>query len=188
MLSLRKSGADAPLFFYACYLSHVYGFPEGQVADRLVDRKSAGLALRQQERQIYEGENMRQAIWVFLLVATMALQGCKQEKLAVEGNWKIELEPMLQQARELGASPRGVQQIRETFVDGRMAVDGKQITLTIPGFPDSEVFEYKLSSKEGQCFNLAIEARKTTLKYCVDAEKLEVHDPSTKLVTVYSKV
>jgi hypothetical protein len=131
---------------------------------------------------------MKQTIWAFLLVSTMALQGCKEEKLAIEGNWKIELEPMLQQARELGASPNGVRQIRETFVDGRMAVDGKLITLTIPGLPDSEVLEYKLTSTEGQCFYLVIEAKKTTLKYCVDGERLEVHDPSTKLVTVYGRV
>jgi hypothetical protein len=49
--------------------------------------------------------------------------------------------------------------------------DGKLITLTIPGLPDSEVLAYKLTSTEGQCFNLVIEAKKTTLKYCVDGGK-----------------
>jgi hypothetical protein len=122
---------------------------------------------------------------IVLVLAPIAVAGCKGEGASIEGSWTIDLEPMIQQANSLGASSTDIQQVKETFIDGKMSIDSHRITLTIPGIKGSEIFEYKVSSKEGQCLDLAINA--STHKYCTDGKRLEVHDPSTRLIAIYRK-
>jgi hypothetical protein len=118
-----------------------------------------------------------------MLITGMA--GCEDKQTALEGDWRIDLDPMIQQARSLGASNGEIQQVKDTFIDGRMNIDAEKITLTIDGMFGSEILEYKISSKDGQCFNLAIQSAKAPHKYCVNENRLEIHDPGTKLITTY---
>ena len=122
---------------------------------------------------------------IALVLAAIAVAGCKDEKTSIEGRWTIDLEPMIQRANSMGASGTDIRRIRETFSDGRMSIDDHRITLTIPGIQGSESYAYEVLSKEGTCLNLGIEA--STHKYCVDGNRLEIHDPSTRLVTIYRK-
>jgi hypothetical protein len=124
--------------------------------------------------------------WLAIAFTALVIAGCKKEPSKIEGAWAIDMEPMLRQARSLGASNREVENVRETFCDGKLTVDGSRITLTIAGIQGSEVFDYKVASKDGDCLNLIINS--ATHKYCVSGERLEVHDPSTKLVAIYRKV
>lgn len=124
--------------------------------------------------------------WLVIAFVVLAISGCKKEPTKIEGSWSIDLEPMVRQARSLGASNREVENIRETFTDGKLKIDSSRITLTITGIQDSEIFEYKVDSKDGDCLNLIINA--ATHRYCVSGERMEVHDPSTKLVATYRKL
>lgn len=124
--------------------------------------------------------------WLAIAFTVLAIVGCKKETSEIEGFWAIDLEPMLRQARSLGASNRELEKIRETFSDGKLTIDSSRITLTITGVQGREVFDYKVDSKDGGCLNLIISS--ATHRYCVSGERLDVHDPSTKLVAIYRRV
>lgn len=124
--------------------------------------------------------------WVVIFIAILTITGCKKEPSNIEGAWAVDLEPITRQARSLGASNREIEHIRNTFRDGELTIDSSRITLTIAGIQDSEVFEYKIDSKEGDCLHLVINS--STHRYCTTGDRLEVHDPSTKIVVVYKRI
>jgi hypothetical protein len=131
---------------------------------------------------------MRRAVEsIVLALAAIILIGCARNASDIEGNWVIDLEPMLQQARELGGASRDIHKIRETFIDGMMVIDSKHIIFGIRGMQDRTTWDYNISSKEGKCVLLTTNVDTRTLKYCVDGNRLEIHDPGTKLVVIYKR-
>jgi len=129
---------------------------------------------------------MRGATLALLLCAGIATSGCNAEKTGIEGDWAIDLPPMLDQARSLGASDRDVQQVKDAFSGGRMTIDHNRITLTLDGVPGKQVLQYSVVSKDGSCWNLKIKS--LNHRYCAARDRLEIHDPSTPLVAVYKRV
>lgn len=99
----------------------------------------------------------------------------------------IDLDPMIQQAKSLGASTKGIQEIRDVYADGKLEIDNRRITLTIIGVSGNDVKEYQVVSKNGTCTSISYKATNEESKYCVAGSRLEVHDPNSKLITVYRK-
>ena len=128
---------------------------------------------------------MRNGLLILLIGLCAAATGSHAQKSAVEGHWEIDLAPMLEQARSMGACARDLQQVRETFSGGRMSIEGGRITLTIDGFAGKEVFQYKVLSTQGSCSSLEI--RSSNHRYCVVRDRLEVHDPRSPLIAVYKR-
>lgn len=121
-----------------------------------------------------------------LLSALLSTAACGQNS-AIEGHWAIDLEAMVAQARSIGATDRDLQMVRETFEGGRAEIDARKITLTIAGVTGKDVRGYTVESKDGSCLVLKVEPSTDLHRYCVDGRRLEVRDPSTKLVVVYNK-
>jgi VCBS repeat-containing protein len=127
----------------------------------------------------------------FAIVTTLLIAstfGCTKKATSIEGKWAIDLEPMVQQAQSLNASNRDIQSMKDTFSNGQLEIDGKRITITIDGINDREVKEYVVSSVEGACMLLSIQSSAKPHKYCLSGNRLEVHDPSTPLTTVYRRM
>ena len=126
------------------------------------------------------------ALIIALVLVAISASGCKKASI-IEGSWEIELEPMIRQAKAIGASGRDIAAVRDNFADGRMTIDASQIILSIAGIKGSTTFNHTIASKESECLNLTINNAPATHKYCVSNGRLEVHDPSTKLVAIYKK-
>lgn len=133
--------------------------------------------------------NVNRNLTAIALVLIVALTfGCAKKVPSIEGKWAIDLEPMIQQARDLNASSRDIEAIKENFRNGRLEIDTKRITVTIEGINDREIREYVVSSNEGACSLLLIQSSAKPHKYCLSDNRLKVNDPSTPLIAVYRRL
>jgi len=124
------------------------------------------------------------AKFLLLAFAIAAISGCGK-KPNIEGNWVIDLDPMLKQAQEIGATSNDIKRINTTYAGGKLNIGKERIELSIGGMPGTQSFDYKVLYQEGECLRLQIAGKNT--KYCVNGDRLYIHDPGTRLIAVFKK-
>jgi hypothetical protein len=129
----------------------------------------------------------KEILGIVMLSSLLFAAGCGQKKSDIEGKWTLDLEATVAQARSIGATDRDIQGVRQTFEGGLMEIDASKITLSIVGMQAAEVRGYKVDSKAGSCVIVRIEPSPDLQRFCVEGRRLDVHDPSTKLVLAYNR-
>jgi len=123
---------------------------------------------------------------IFIAGSLFFLGGCKKEASGLEGDWAIDLAPMIEHARSSGASEADIAKMKDDFTGGRMAIDGHNIRFSVEGVSTAATVEYSVLSQDGNCFNISTKLSTTPARYCIVDSGLEVHDPNMGLA-LYKK-
>ena len=119
------------------------------------------------------------------VLVALSLSGCTDRTSDLEGKWVIDVAATLQNISKLGASPSAIEEMRKSFEGGRLDITPQEVKLSVSGRPEQVSIPYKYVGQASSCFNLDIKSQ--IHSYCVSDGSLEVHDPTTKLVVVYSR-
>jgi len=130
---------------------------------------------------------MNKILSITLIAASLIiLGGCKKGASALQGDWAIDLAPMIEHARSSGASDTEIAKMKEDFTGGRMAIDDHNIRFSVEGISTAATVEYSVLSQDGNCFNISTKLSTTPARYCIIDSGLEVHDPNMGLA-LYKK-
>ena len=126
-------------------------------------------------------------IFLMLALATMnfSLIGCGDGRPDLEGDWAINIPATLDNAKKIGGSERDIERVRENIEGGQISIDKTDLKISTKGDSVSLKIPYRLTGKYANCFNL--EVKGLTHSYCLQGGDLSVHDPTTKLIVVYSR-
>jgi hypothetical protein len=119
------------------------------------------------------------------VLVVLSLSACADRASDLEGKWVIDLEATLQNMGKLGTPPGAIEDMRKSFEGGRLYITPQEVKLSVAGRPEQVSLPYKYVGQASSCFNLEIKSQ--VHSYCVSNGSLEVHDPTTKLVVVYSR-
>jgi hypothetical protein len=134
---------------------------------------------------------MKNRFTCLVAAISIALPGClSDETKDIQGKWTIDMNTMLERAQSMGASPRDLQSLRETYDGARMHVTDRKLILSIQGEKDTMDVPYKHVSSTNGChrLNLALEGKESPTQYCVRNGLLEVEDlASRRAVEIYRR-
>jgi len=119
------------------------------------------------------------------VLVVLSLSACADRASDLEGKWVIDLEATLQNMGKLGTPPGALADMRKSFEGGRLYITPQEVKLSVAGRPEQVSQPYKYVGQASSCFNLEIKSQ--IHSYCVSNGSLEVYDPTTKLVVVYSR-
>ncbi|HSC80091.1 MAG TPA: hypothetical protein VLC08_07045 [Chitinolyticbacter sp.] len=114
------------------------------------------------------------------------LLACSGQPPSMLGNWTIDLDPMLAEARTLNAKPADLDALRATYEGGQLAVTSSEMVLGIGG-KDQTTWRYQVLSQSSDCYDIKFDHAPGTYKHCIDGNQMRVHDPDTRLTTVFRR-
>lgn len=121
-----------------------------------------------------------------LLLCLPALAGCAGRS-PLHGQWVVDLQATVEQARRDGITAQAVPQIRAVYAGGRMEITGKALLMRVDGMPEAVTRNYRVLGEQGGCYRMAINGAPGTHAYCLRGTRLLVHDPATPLTVVFRR-
>ncbi len=123
---------------------------------------------------------------ILILAASLFfISGCNGNRSDLEGTWNINLKATLEKVQRYGGSPREMDQVKRNLSGNQLVVRSTEIEMSTKGDSVSIKIPYQYSGQVANCFNLDMKGM--IHSYCLQNGDLEVHDPTTKLILVYSK-
>lgn len=114
------------------------------------------------------------------------LLGCTARS-PLQGQWVVDLQGTIEQARRDGITAQAVPQIRAVYGGGRIEITDEALVMRIDGMPDAISRHYRILDQQGDCYRMEINGAPGTHRYCLRGARLLVHDPSTPLTVVFQR-
>lgn len=131
---------------------------------------------------------MKKVILIMFVIGTIFCSGCnKGAPSGIKGKWAVDLDRMVQKAREIGATDQDIQQVIALYKNGRLEIKDNLMHVSIAGMADKEDLPYTVISEQGGCSELEIkiQGQPTRGKFCINNGRLEVQRHSQKLIEIY---
>lgn len=121
-----------------------------------------------------------------LPLCALLLAACSGKPPSMLGNWTIDLEPMLAEARSLKATPKELDAIRATYDGGQLAVTNEEMVLSMANRSQT-TWRYQVVAQSGDCYDIKFSHAPAIYTHCIDGDQMRVADPDTRLTTVFRR-
>lgn len=121
------------------------------------------------------------------ILAAITTASCKTDANSIVGNWAVNLDATISQAKSIGASEADIQDVKNTYQDGKIRIKDSEIEVFITGIGGEIRYSYAITGRQGDCSLLKVDGQSGPYKYCINNGQLIVHDPSTPLIAVYDR-
>lgn len=128
-------------------------------------------------------------LFLLILICCLGYFGYQKYSLGgsgLYGKYELDVDAMVKQLENKAIPQASVDAFRKQMGNGRTTtrISKDKITITING--ESVDFPYELLSKKGNCTTIRSEGK--TLDYCVDNDRLEVHNKQNSMFEVYRRI
>ena len=123
-------------------------------------------------------------------ISALGLSGCLFDSASdIKGKWAIDLDQMTQKVQSMGASARDVQELKDTYIDGKLEVTDRALVFSITGEEGTTEAPYELLSSEGHCHKLKlwIEKTESVSQFCLRDGLLEIKSPGYRVPEIYRR-
>ena len=125
----------------------------------------------------------------FFVVVFVLLAGCPWQsgEPRLTGNWVVDIDRTISQAKQAGMPAAAEPRIREVFTGGLLEVTRDKLVMRVEGYDGVKSASYKVVQSSGGCDDLVLNGSPQKHSYCVSDDELVVRDPSTKIAVVYRR-